>query len=428
MKATCEGIQKEIVHRSDTMGEYTGFLEDMSYDIFEKEDYLEEMKKMADLFRTFDNALDSFIVNHGYKGDLANADEKVLFITGKLKEAGVPTPRNIKKWYTEHKMIERKTAFGLCFAFGLQVDEVNDFLRRICLIRGFDCHNVEEVVYFFAFKNGLSYAEAMEIVKKVELVKPDKMSKEDIIYTDFIAKDIDEIETVDELVLYLNNNIDKFGYNNATAYYAIQSIWEDISKEDGIALREKKLLYAAFDKDVDDERQQDNSDKKRKGRKRIDDSIWEIYLQILGLSGSYADVLYKDRSIKIILKDNELLHPIAENCFPDRDGLNKILNGEHVSYERVRKILILLVFYSFWANKALHRCHYEAGCEDMNRCIWVINDHLTNAGYPVLYLGNPYDFIIFVSVNTESPLMTFRDYMKEMFFNKMDIDGNPIKE
>ena len=410
------------------MGKYTSLLEDMSYDIFEKEDYLEEMRKMADLFRTFDKALDSFIVNHGYKGDLANADEKVLFITGKLKEAGVPVPRNIKRWYTEHKTIERKTAFGLCFAFGLQVDEVNDFLRRICLERGFDCHNVEEVVYFFAFKNGLSYAETEEIVKRVELVKPDKMAKEDIIYTDFIAEDVDEIETVDDLILYLNNNIDKFGYNNATAYDAIQSIWEDISKEDGIALREKKLLYVAFDKDVDDELQQDNSEKKRKERKRIDDSVWEIYLQILGLSGNYADGIYKDRSIKTILKDNELLHPMAEKSFPDRDGLNKILNGEHVSYERVRKILILLVFYKFWAKKALDNGHYEAGYGDSDRCISIINDNLTDAGYPMLYPGNPYDFIIFVSVNAESPLITFRDYMHEMFFNKMDINGNPIKD
>ena len=410
------------------MGKYTAFLEDMSYDIFEEDDYLEELKKMADRFRTFDKALDSFLVNHGYAGDLANADEKVLFLTGKLKEAGVPIPRNMKNWYSEHKTIDRKTAFGLCFAFGLQVEEVNDFLRRICLARGFDCHVVEEVVYFFALKNGLSYPETMEIVKRVELVKPDKMAEEDIIYTDFIAQDIDDIETAEELVLYLNDNVDKFGYNNATAYETIQSIWKDIAKENGVALREKKLLYAAFDKDTDDKRQQEDSDKKRKTRKRIDDSVWEIYLQILGLSGNYADGIYKDRSIKTILKGNELLHPLAEESFPDRDGLMKIMNGEHVSYERVRKILILLVFYKFWANKALNNGHYEAGWGDRDRCISMINDHLTDAGYPMLYPGNPYDFILFVSVNAESPLVTFRDYMREMFFNKMDIDGNPILE
>lgn len=410
------------------MGNYTSFLEDMTYDIFEEEDYLEELKKAAELFRTFDKALDSFIANKEYDGDLSNVDEKVLFIIAKLKAAGVPVPRNIKKWYSEHKRIERKTAFQLCFAFGLQVDEVNDFLRRVCLTRGFDYHSVEEVVYFFALKNGLSYADTTDILTQVTIVKPDRMARVDVIYTELIIEEIDDIETVEELILYLNENVDKFGYNNATSYKTIQSIWNDISKEDGIALREKKLLYVAFDKDASNEQLEEGTDKKRKERKRIDDSIWEIYLQILGLSGNYADRIYKDRSIKSILKDNELLHPLAEDSFPDRDGLNKILNGEHVSYERVRKLLILLVFYKFWASKALGSNHYEAGYGDTDRCISTINDNLVDAGYPMLYPGNPYDFIIFVSVNADNPLMTFRNYMQEMFFNKMDSNGNPIVE
>lgn len=410
------------------MGEYTNFFEDMTYDIFEKEDYVEELKKAAKLFRTFDKALDSFIVNHGYDGDLLNVDEKVSFITCKLKAAGVPVPRNIKKWYTEHKKIGRKTAFQLCFAFGLQVDEVNDFLRRICLTRGFDCHDVEEVVYFFALKNGLSYEDTKEVISKVTIVKPDRVVKDDIVYTEFIAEEIDDIETAEELILYLNENTDKFGYNNVTAYEIIRSIWNDISQENSIALREKKLLYVAFDKDTNDEQLEEDTDKRRKERKRMDDSIWEIYLQILGLSGNYTDKIYKDRSIKSILKDNELLHPLAEDSFPDRDGLNKILNGIHVSYERVRKLLILLVFYKFWANKELCSNHYAAGYGDADRCISTINDNLVDAGYPILYPGNPYDFIIFFSVNADNPLMTFRDFMREMFLNKMDSNGNPITE
>lgn len=408
------------------MGEYTNFFEDMTYDIFEKEDYVEELKKAAKLFRTFDKALDSFIVNHGYDGDLLNVDEKVSFITCKLKAAGVPVPRNIKKWYTEHKKIGRKTAFQLCFAFGLQVDEVNDFLRRICLTRGLDCHDVKEVVYFFALKNGLSYEDTKEVISKVTIVKPDRVVKDDIVYTEFIAEEIDDIEIAEELILYLNENTDKFGYNNVTAYEIIRSIWNDISQENGIALREKKLLYVAFDKDTNDEQLEEDTDKRRKERKRMDDSIWEIYLQILGLSGNYTDKIYKNRSIKYILKDNELLHPLAEDSFPDRGGLNKILNGRHASYESVRKLLILLVFYKFWANKSLCSNHYVAGYGDADRCISTINDNLVDAGYPILYPGNPYDFIIFFSVNADNPLMTFRDFMREMFLNKMDSNGNPI--
>lgn len=44
-------------------------------------------------------------------------------------------------------------------------------------------------------------------------------------------------------------------------------------------------------------------------------------------AGSQAAPFYKNRSIKPILKGNPFLHPFAEESFPDRDGLTKILNG-----------------------------------------------------------------------------------------------------
>ena len=150
----------------------------------------------------------------------------------------------------------------------------------------------------------------------------------------------------------------------------------------------------------------------------MDDSVWEIYLQILGLSGNYVSKFYKNRSLKSIFRDNQLLHPLAEDSFPDRDGLNKILNDGHVSYERVRKMLILLVFYKFWVSKALYHNHYEAGYKDADECIAYINDILMDVGYPMLYVGNPYDFIVLTAVNSDYPLITFREYMREMFFLK----------
>ena len=236
------------------MGKYTTFLEEKSITLFNEDDYLEELKTVIGDFRSFDEALDSFILEHGYEGDIGNVDDKVAYISGKCKTAGVPVPRNLKKWYTEHKRMERNTAipFHICFAFELSVEEVNDFLRRICLSRGFDCHSVEEVVYFYAFKNGLKYESVQDILSKVPKVKADKLSYEDFVYTDLIVDEIDEIESVDELVRYLNENVDKFGYNNATACETIKSIWEQLvgtKEKSGFAMREKKLMYDAFDKE-----------------------------------------------------------------------------------------------------------------------------------------------------------------------------------
>lgn len=423
------------------MGRYTDFLTDMTYDIFEAEDYLEELKKIAELFRTFDRALDTVLLHHGYEGSLTDADQKVMFITERFRNAGIPIPRNIKKWYSKHKRIKRKTAFELCFSFRFSIEEAEDFLRRICLMRGFDIHSMEEVVYFCALKHGWSYLESQNIVKQITPKKAEKVPNDNLIYTSLIAEEIDELETVEELISFLNENADSFAYNNATAYETIRTIWHSISKKDGIALREKRQLYLAFDQEKDenaenvegllteaDRQGRIPEERKRKERIRKEDSIWELYLQILGLSGSYVSEIYQNRSLKPFLKDNALLHPLAEDSFPDRDGLTKILNGQHVSYERVRKILILLVFYKFWAQKALEHHHYKAAYGDTDRCLAAINAHLMDAGYPMLYPGNPYDFIIFVSMNTDYPLLTFREYMRELFLSKLDNGEERVDE
>lgn len=408
------------------LGQYTNFFEEKSATIFDEENYEDELKKVIGNFRSFDKALDSFIVEHGYDGDINAVEDKVSYISEKCKEAGVPVPRNLKKWYTEGKRIERMKAipFHLCFAFKLNIEEVEDFLRRICLSRGFDCHSVEEVVYFYAFKNGLSYANVQEILAQVPKVKPEKLSYEDMVFTDLIVEDIDDIDTEEDLVKYINDNIDLFGYNNAAAYDTIKTLWLKIAgSEDkpGVATRERKLLYVTFDKE-EEAYEHYVSEKGRRERKRVD-SIWEYYLQILGLAGSCSADFYKDRSLKMILKDNELMHPLAEDSFPDRDGLVKILNGEHVSYERVRKLLILLVFYNFYASRALKDNSYEVTDEEALRCISTIDDNLTAANYPTLYPGNPYDFLILMAIKTNQPLQSFRGYMQDLFFNNIDINS-----
>lgn len=409
------------------MGKYTNLLEEKIITIYSEDAYIEELKRVVGEFRSFDEALDSFIVERGYGGNIDNIDEKVTFISDKCKIAGVPVPRNLKKWYTEHKRIERTSAvpFHLCFAFELSVDEVNDFLRRICLSKGFDCHSIEEVVYFYAFKNGLKFDIVQDILKKVPKIRPEKLSYDELIYTDLIVEEIDDIDSVEELVLYLNENAEKFGYNNASAYESIKTIWEQLSGKNGTegdAVRERKKMYISFDKEKEAQEHYEN-EIGRKERKRIDDSMWEIYLQILGLAGSYSADFYKNRSLKTMLNGNELLHPLAEDSFPDRDGLTKILNGEHVSYERVRKLLILLKFYQYYVKKALEKCSYEVPEDEAGRCIAKINDELNASNYPMLYPGNPYDFIILMSICTTTPLLTFRGYMQELFFESMDMNS-----
>ena len=48
------------------MGSYTDFFEKQAAEIFETEDYIEECRRILHQFRSFDQGLDAFIVEHGY--------------------------------------------------------------------------------------------------------------------------------------------------------------------------------------------------------------------------------------------------------------------------------------------------------------------------------------------------------------------------
>ena len=58
-------------------------------------------------------------------------NEKVEFIKHKFQMASIsPLPRNLKKWFTEKKRIEkRKIMFQFCFAFELDLQECEEFFH-----------------------------------------------------------------------------------------------------------------------------------------------------------------------------------------------------------------------------------------------------------------------------------------------------------
>ncbi len=136
------------------MNTYTEYLENRAREIYPEDDidYSQALMEVVNMFRHFDEALDTFLAEHGFTGNRSDVDEKISYIRTKFAQADIQPPRNMKKWYTEHKRIQKETAIRICFAFGLTVEESEDFMRRICLLRGFDCHNVEEVIYsYFAY-------------------------------------------------------------------------------------------------------------------------------------------------------------------------------------------------------------------------------------------------------------------------------------
>lgn len=416
------------------MGAYSDDLEQSRYEIYpDDEDYMEKLCAVAEGFRSFDAALDSYLEERGLlpsgsqagaeitaaaripeeEGAAADAEmpdaawkreRSIRVLRERFAAAGVPAPRNLRKWYSEHKRIERRTALQLCFALELDPEEAGDFLRRICLQQGVDFHDPSELIVYFCLKRRLPYREAEALQEQAAVwiradgLQTGKAGKIDfageVYYTEPIRQEAEKLETSEELMHYIEENRERFRYNHATAARYIRELWGEIAGDSGLASRERKLLYHAD-----------------RGRKQL--SVWEIYLQILGLAKKAAALTDTDRSLKPLLKNNRLLHELAQESFPDRDGLTKILNGEHVSRERARKVLILLTFYRYWAELALHRADYRSEMSDGMDCELCMDHYLTDAGYPALYVGNPYDWIFLYMAVDDYPLLTFREWMRE---------------
>ncbi len=396
------------------MGEYTRFLSAREHDISpEDENYQQELLEVAQSFRTFDAALDEFLVQKGYSGDISDTEAKVDFIKGKSNKAGIGIEsRILRGWFRNHVQADsRDVAFKFCFAFELTLEETQDFFRRVYLQRNIDCHTIPEAVYYYCIRHRLTYSEAQALIQKAPM--QDGKGKidlgSDVLYTGAIIMELDRFQTSEELLTFLGENKEQFAYNNATAKKYINELWRRIAGENGLAYQEFSRRYPG----------KAAADKQR--------SAWEIYLQIFGLldydreNNARIFRFEGDRTIQPLLKANSLVHPLVRKSFPDRQGLEEIIKGNWQSDEVIRKTMILLAFYRFWTELFLKDSvpEYAAEPYDAQRCIASINRFLLDASYPELYEGNPYDWIFLFATQDEYPLEAFRFFIREVYLNKV---------
>lgn len=402
------------------MGTYTVRLRDRQQELDpDADDFQESLLAVAEEFRSFGEGLDGILRLHGFDGDLSDEKEKLAFLRQAFEREGIPVPRGMPEWFSNEKRIRRKTAFRLCFALGMNADEVRDFFCRILMQRSFDCRNIPELVFYFCFRNGYSWRKAQEILQKAaSLQKKDSFREADAAsgpyYTDAIRQDADEMKTADELIAYIADHARQMSGKNRSGRAVVTGLWNEIAgrgkEQNGLALQEAgRMALEHADGGVQLLEQQ-------KSGKKISD--FDIYLAIMDLDPVEVAGLSRDhRTITSILTR---LHPLAQDCFPDRDGLSKILHGERVSYERIRKMIILLAFYRYWATWRIRYGYGIATDRDRKRGAAIIDSYLLEGGYDSLYPGNPYDFIFIYCGSQDDPLGVFRQIMGELLADRVD--------
>ena len=377
----------------ENAGEYTRQCLDELFD--DQYSFLDEEDDIADdylhnyMCQTFADGLTESIQAHGYTGHPDDVSEKVDFVLSKCAKNGVTINRtNIRNWFEDKRPVSgsrsRELVYQLCFGLGFSLDDTVDFFLKVYFECPFNYREPSEAVYYYCFANGLNYSDAQRIIVDADTILDKHTADEPAMeYTHMIGSALKNIHTEQELLSFIDKNSREFFRNNRTAQKYASELIDKCCE----------LAVEMFDLEATKV-----SGKNVKRKQNID----LLLFQLLGAN------LLEYTGEQSFAKAAELPETIKSN-FPLKMHLSNIRNGKQVSYETMRKTLILLSFYQFYA--ALFSKNYQHCAEedDFRDFVYETDDLLITCGYPKLYIRNPFDWLVMHCSYAERPLDEFRE-------------------
>lgn len=373
---------------------------DDSYSFLDEDADIQEDYLHTYPHKSFADGMTDSIIAHGYTGDPESIADKTAFVRDKCAENGITiNPTNIKNWFADKRPISgsrsRELVYLLCFALDFTLDDVTEFFLKVYFECPFNFRDHHEAVYYYCFANRLKYSEAKRIIEQADSILdthvPDTPATE---FTHMIGTALKNIHTEEELLSYIEKNSREFFRNNRTAYrYAAELIEETT-----------ELAVKMYTMEITE-----NEPRNLNRKANID----LLLFQMLG-----ADVLQYSGE-QSFAKAADLPDTVKSN-FPLKMQLSNIKNGKPVSYESLRKALILLSFYRYFASLFYDNRNDKSFCsleEDFENFVYETDDLLYSCGYPKLYIRNPYDWLIMHCAFNEYPLDEFKEAINRYYID-----------
>ena len=363
-----------------------------SYDTVPGKEYIETLNCVTNFY----DYTWEFAKNKGYAQDRSEKEALIQYITQKCAAQkdmnGKPlvSAATIKNWlenaFSEdndwtgpaRNQAGRENVYKLCFSLGLNAKETGDFFLKAYLERPYNYKNIHEAVYFFCLNNGLTYNDAERIIAKIEsLPYSENPEAQDI--TEAIGAELKEKITEDEVIRYIVENRSGFGEQNVTAKSHILELIEECQK-----LAEQEMCGACEDPTSENF-----------SVTTIDSLLSVIYgysarsvqADKSSNNGDKSNFIPKyDKSIS----KSKFPKLIKEN-FPQRQQIENIITGK-ASFDVIRKALIMLKFYHFFADAILNSAD-EYSKYWFDEFVDETNILLAECGYVRLYWRNPYDWM-----------------------------------
>ena len=325
----------------------------------------------------------------GYQTDADLID----FLLKLCKDAGVTLSRQtITNWISKGAPASgesgRENVYKLCFALKMNAEQTAEFFLKAYFERPFNYKNLHEAIYFFCMNTGLAYADATRIIEKVESMQVIENPAAQSI-TQEIGAALQNLHTEDELVAFLQQNRSGFAVQNKTAIDRINRLLEECYRL-ATQLEKKKVS-------------------------NVDELLDAIYGYNARATFSQQDATGKSVSIPVYkrsISDSGLPALIKKN-FPQRQQFENISKSK-ASYDVIRKALIMLRFYYFFATL---ECRKLSVMDRHDEFVDAMDMDLDECGYIQLYWRNPYDWMFGYCSCADNPLRELKGLIQEYYLD-----------
>lgn len=333
-------------------------------------------------FRSFGKGLFDVVSKKHPEADEKNVATKIKEYA---KTNGVPVEKiasqnTFTNWFKNNSRPKkgeksRRQMFALAFALNLSVDETKYLFQNVYLDRAFDYRKPEEIIFYFCLKNGKTWADAERLI--TESGKQVRQHDDKTIITRNMLDELNELNDEVALLAYLNNHGHNFEKNSVKANIVFAQLLADAKKA---ALSEVEAM----------------EDEDKKGKWNTGEEVSNNFLYEIITNQKVSD----KTGTKTIFKNADLPQEI-KNRFPEANTLS----NPDMTYEEIRKVIVLLHFYIYCINMADnidYADYYDDYLDEINN---ILNDCLL----PEMYPGNPFDWLFLYSAfYSGSPLDAFR--------------------
>lgn len=302
----------------------------------------------------------------GLHFELSNADPLIEEIKKRYKSRmGKACPRTVIEWFrgTPPGVTNRRNNYELCYAMEMNLHETAEFFQKCFLTIPFNYKDATDAVFFYCLLNNREYSIICSFLKAVDEMNESATNET---ATQMLARNILSISDDATFLEYL----EKHCYSDAQQYKTAKRKITELVEEHRVG------------------------------------SLADLHTDLVG---------FKYQSIKKEkwINTHKLPRRFTESL-PMDGSFDRIIKGESVTYEVLRKALIIMLLYDSFAEIPATEDPDVIDAR-MHDFFDETNAELAQCGFAQLYPRHPFDWLIMFCANSSNPMESFRQICENWY-------------